>query len=111
MTSLTDAFSREEVQAWQERALRLLPDDVALQYVAEPKIDGLAVALTYENGVQVRGATRGDGNIGEDITLTSGNHPQRTPCASRRPAWRASQPLPPSKCAARSICPATCSMP
>jgi DNA ligase (NAD+) len=82
MTSLTDAFSREEVQAWQERALRLLPDDVALQYVAEPKIDGLAVALTYENGVLVRGATRGDGNIGEDITAnvrTIRNVPLRIP--------------------------------
>jgi DNA ligase (NAD+) len=82
MTSLADAFSREEVQAWQARALRLLPDGVALRYVAEPKIDGLAVALTYENGLLVRGATRGDGNVGEDITAnvrTIRNVPLRIP--------------------------------
>ena len=68
MTSLADAFSREEVVAWLERAQRLLPDDVALDFVAEPKIDGLAVALTYDGGLFVRGATRGNGAVGEDIT-------------------------------------------
>ncbi len=82
MTSLTDAFSREEVDAWLERVCRLLPDDTTLQFVAEPKIDGLAVALTYENGLLVRGATRGDGQIGEDITAnvrTIRNVPLRIP--------------------------------
>lgn len=68
MTSLADAFSRDEVTAWLERVRRLLPDDARLEFVAEPKIDGLASALTYENGVLVRGATRGDGVTGEDIT-------------------------------------------
>lgn len=82
MTSLTDAFTPEEVEAWLERVRRLLPDDVALSFVAEPKIDGLAVALTYENGILVRGATRGDGVHGEDITAnvrTIRNVPLRIP--------------------------------
>jgi len=82
MTSLMDAFSREEVEAWLERAKRLLPEDVVLEFVAEPKIDGLAVALTYREGLLVRGATRGDGIVGEDITAnvrTIRNIPLRIP--------------------------------
>jgi len=82
MTSLQDAFSREEVQDWLSRARRLLPDGVDLEFVVEPKIDGLAVALTYERGVLVRGATRGDGVVGEDITpnvRTIRNIPLRIP--------------------------------
>jgi len=82
MTSLADAFSREEVLAWLRRARRLLPDEVELAFVVEPKIDGLAVALTYENGILVRGATRGDGRVGEDITSnvrTIRNVPLRIP--------------------------------
>ena len=85
MTSLLDAFSREEVLAWLERVRRLLPDDAELAFVAEPKIDGLAVALTYENGVLVRGATRGDGIHGEDITAnvrTIRNMPLRIPVST-----------------------------
>ncbi len=82
MTSLTDAFAAEEVQAWLERARRLLPEDQPLAFVVEPKIDGLAVALTYEDGLLVRGATRGDGVLGEDITTnvrTIRNIPLRIP--------------------------------
>jgi len=82
MTSLADAFSREEVIAWLERVRRLLPDGTPLQFVAEPKIDGLAVAITYERGILVRGATRGDGVYGEDITAnvrTIRNIPLRIP--------------------------------
>lgn len=82
MTSLADAFSREEVEAWRQRALRLLPEGTALAYVIEPKIDGLAMALTYERGTLVRGATRGDGRVGEDITSnvrTIRNVPLRIP--------------------------------
>jgi DNA ligase (NAD+) len=82
MTSLTDAFAREEVDAWLDRARRLLPEGPPLRFVAEPKIDGLAVALTYENGLLVRGATRGDGVVGEDITAnvrTIRNIPLRIP--------------------------------
>lgn len=67
MTSLADAFSEEEVSEWLERVQRLLPDDT-FSFVAEPKIDGLAVALTYRDGLLVQGATRGNGVIGEDIT-------------------------------------------
>ena len=82
MTSLTDAFTREEVEAWLVRAQRLLPENTPLEFVVEPKIDGLAVALTYENGLLVRGATRGNGVIGEDITSnvrTIPNVPLRIP--------------------------------
>ncbi len=85
MTSLTDAFSREEVQQWLTRAQRLLPAGEPLSFVAEPKIDGLAVALTYEQGLLVRGATRGDGVTGEDITAnvrTIRNIPLRIPVAN-----------------------------
>ncbi len=69
--SLGNAFTIEELYAWRDRLLRLLPEDqrADLAYVVEPKIDGLSVVLTYEAGRLVLGATRGDGEIGEDITL------------------------------------------
>ena len=89
MTSLADAFSSEEVRAWLERVLRLLPDEARLEFVVEPKIDGLAVALTYQDGLLVRGATRGNGIVGEDITAnvrTVRNVPLRIPVAGSRPA-------------------------
>ena len=88
MTSLADAFSDEEVRAWLERVRRLLPSDAHLEFVVEPKIDGLAVALTYEDGRLVRGATRGDGIVGEDITSnvrTIRNIPLRIPAAGSAP--------------------------
>ncbi len=66
MMSLDNAFSGEELDAWAGRALREAGDIPA--YLCELKIDGLAVALVYENGRLVRGATRGDGRTGEDIT-------------------------------------------
>ena len=84
MTSLLDAFSREEVIAWLERAQRLLPEGTVFEFVVEPKIDGLAVALTYEDGLLTRGATRGDGIVGEDVTAnvrTVRNIPLRIPLA------------------------------
>jgi DNA ligase (NAD+) len=68
MLSLGNAFDEAELRAWRERVLRLLPEDTQLDYVVEPKIDGLAVALTYEQGQLVRGATRGNGLVGEDVT-------------------------------------------
>lgn len=68
MTSLANAFDVAELRAWLERAQRLLPEDTPLEFVVEPKIDGLAVALTYEDGIFVRGATRGDGLVGENVT-------------------------------------------
>jgi len=82
MTSLSDASSPEDVAAWLQRVRRMLGDEVELEFVAEPKIDGLAVALTYEEGLLVRGATRGDGVVGEDITAnvrTIRNVPLRIP--------------------------------
>jgi len=66
--SLENAFNVEDLKAWQERWQRHAPKIDAVEYVCELKIDGSALALTYENGVLVRGATRGDGITGEDIT-------------------------------------------
>lgn len=66
MLSLDNAFSPEELKAWAARIERAVGRSVA--YACELKIDGVAVALTYEGGVLVRGATRGDGRVGEDIT-------------------------------------------
>lgn len=68
--SLGNAFNPDELTAWRDRFMRLLPeaDRAAVAYVVEPKIDGLSVVLTYENGEFVLGATRGDGEVGEDIT-------------------------------------------
>jgi DNA ligase (NAD+) len=70
MLSLQDVFSEEELRAWRDRVYRLLtPEEISrLQYVVEPKIDGLTVVLHYDNGVFVLGATRGDGVTGEDVT-------------------------------------------
>lgn len=65
LESLQDAFSFDEVRAFDSRVKDIFPD---AQYVVEPKIDGLSVALEYENGVFVRGSTRGDGITGEDVT-------------------------------------------
>lgn len=66
--SLENAFNLEEFAAWQERWRRVAPNVEAFEYVCELKIDGSALALTYENGVLVRGVTRGDGVMGENIS-------------------------------------------
>ncbi|EHC19612.1 DNA ligase [Fischerella thermalis JSC-11] len=66
--SLENAFNIDELQAWDQRWRRQVPPQTAAEYVCELKIDGNALALTYENGVLIRGATRGDGVVGEDIT-------------------------------------------
>jgi DNA ligase (NAD+) len=72
MLSLANARSEEELRAWIERMRNHLAregiEDPAFEYVAEPKIDGLAVSLIYRDGVLERGATRGNGEIGEDVT-------------------------------------------
>ena len=68
MLSLNDAFSFDEIKAWIERMERHLRHDIKPEFFAEIKADGLAVSLVYENGIFVRGATRGDGAIGEDVT-------------------------------------------
>ncbi|MEO6526868.1 MAG: NAD-dependent DNA ligase LigA [Gemmatimonadaceae bacterium] len=69
MISLGNAFTETEVAEWEERIARLVGDDARRAgYVTELKIDGAAVSLTYENGVLVMGATRGNGTVGEDVT-------------------------------------------
>ena len=65
LNSLQDVFSKEELSDFVDRMLAADPNTV---FSVEPKIDGLSVALEYENGQFVRGATRGDGNVGEDVT-------------------------------------------
>jgi DNA ligase (NAD+) len=66
MLSLDNAFDREELVAWHARIERTITDPVS--FVGEPKLDGLAISLLYEDGRLVRGATRGDGQTGEDVT-------------------------------------------
>ena len=66
--SLENAFDLPELEAWEERWRRQAPEVDSVEYVTELKIDGSALALTYENGILIRGATRGDGVEGEDIT-------------------------------------------
>jgi len=69
MLSLANAFSEDELAEWEERVTRLVGDAAAKGgYACELKIDGAAVSLTYENGVLVAGATRGNGTIGEKVT-------------------------------------------
>ncbi len=69
LQSLQDVFSFDEVREFDERMRKLAEENnIKLDYVVETKIDGLSAALEYENGVFVRGATRGDGLVGEDVT-------------------------------------------
>ena len=72
MLSLANARDEEELRAWEQRVRNLLAKremaEREIEYVTEPKVDGLAISLVYEDGVLVRGATRGDGEIGEDVT-------------------------------------------
>ena len=67
MTSLDNAMDLAELQAWGDRVTKIL-GDVPVQYVCELKIDGLAMSIRYEQGVLVQAATRGDGQVGEDVT-------------------------------------------
>ena len=87
--SLANAFNAEDLQAWRTRIGRLLPADrQALDYVVEPKLDGLSVVLTYRDGLFVQGATRGNGEVGEDITQnlrTLSTLPRRIPVDPRSP--------------------------
>jgi len=91
MTSLGNAFDDDDMHNWLARIKRLLAENVAeadLDFVVEPKIDGLAVALTYENGLLVQGATRGNGIVGENVTAnvrTVKNIPLRIPAKSDGP--------------------------
>jgi DNA ligase (NAD+) len=92
MTSLSNAFDDEDMRNWLARIGRLLPEGLTisdLEFVVEPKIDGLAIALTYESGVMVQGATRGDGTEGENVTAnirTIKSIPLRIPARPDGPA-------------------------
>ena len=66
--SLENAFDRQELEKWEQKWQRITPDVREYDYVCELKIDGSALALTYKNGILIRGVTRGDGVTGEDIT-------------------------------------------
>jgi DNA ligase (NAD+) len=91
MTSLGNAFDDEDMHHWLARIERLLPEGVTvadLEFMVEPKIDGLAIALTYENGLLVRGATRGNGVEGENVTAnvrTINSIPLRLPTRADAP--------------------------
>jgi len=83
MLSLANARDEDELRAWEHRVRNLRAkrgiEERAIEYVTEPKVDGLAISLVYEEGKLVRGATRGDGEIGEDVTenlKTIGEIPQ-----------------------------------
>ncbi|MFZ3057483.1 MAG: NAD-dependent DNA ligase LigA [Minisyncoccales bacterium] len=67
MRSLNDAFSREDMDNWENRNKKLLSGE-KIEYYCEPKLDGLAIELIYSKGILAIGATRGDGAIGEDVT-------------------------------------------
>ncbi len=88
MLSLANARSEEDLRAWEKRIANLLKrfDITAAEtsYISEPKIDGLAISLIYENGKLIRGVTRGDGRVGEDVThnvKTIGDIPHEIPDA------------------------------
>lgn len=68
MLSLNDVFTEQEVYDWDARIRKFLPEGVHLDFFGETKMDGLAISLRYEQGVFIRGATRGDGRTGEDVT-------------------------------------------
>ena len=68
MLSLDNAFSPEDLGAFAERVHKVLGPEVEVEYVCELKMDGIAVSLTYQRGILTQGATRGDGEVGEDIT-------------------------------------------
>jgi DNA ligase (NAD+) len=68
MLSLDNAFEEAEVLAFEKRIRDRIGDDIEIEFAVEPKLDGLAISLLYEDGHLVRGATRGDGTTGEDVT-------------------------------------------
>lgn len=66
--SLSNCFTEEEILDWEQRNLKLLASGTELDYTLEPKLDGLTIVITYEDGVLVRAATRGNGTVGDDVT-------------------------------------------
>ena len=100
MGSLEKVTSAEALEKWADDVRKRLGADEPVAYVIEPKIDGLAINLTYEDGVLVRGATRGDGIQGEDVTVEPA-HDRRG--AAAHAAATASRRC--SRCAVRSYLP------
>ena len=87
--SLANAFSPEDLEAWETRNLKLLAENTQLDYVLEPKLDGLSIVITYENGILTQAATRGNGEIGDDVTAnikTIQSVPLRIPVEADKPA-------------------------
>src|SRR5437867_11820292 len=87
MLSLDNTYSEEEVKNFYARIQRLLPDE-KIPVVIEPKVDGVAVSLIYENGKLRQAATRGDGNVGDNITQnirTSRSLPERLRDGAAKP--------------------------
>ncbi len=66
--SLSNCFSEDDLYAWEERNRKLLPAGTVMHYTLEPKLDGLTVVITYEDGLLTRAATRGNGLVGDDVT-------------------------------------------
>jgi DNA ligase (NAD+) len=91
MLSLANAFSDEEIREFDRRCHRFLGNDDPIRYVVEPKLDGLAVNLLYESGRLTVGSTRGDGAVGEDVTLNLRTIPA-IPLFVPRPEDRAGTP-------------------
>jgi DNA ligase (NAD+) len=86
--SLSNAYNADDLRAWQERNLKLLPESTALDYTLEPKLDGLTIVITYEDGVLTQAATRGNGELGDDVTpnvRTIKSVPLRIPVDGRQP--------------------------
>ena len=82
MLSLDNVFDVDELRAWSERVVKGLGETAPLQFSVEPKIDGLALSITYRDGRLVQAATRGDGRVGEDVTdnvRTIANVPHELP--------------------------------
>jgi DNA ligase (NAD+) len=86
--SLSNAYNADDLRAWEERNLKLLPAGTTLDYTFEPKLDGLTIVITYENGVLTQAATRGSGEQGDDVTpniRTIRTIPLRIPASGTTP--------------------------
>jgi DNA ligase (NAD+) len=99
MYSLDNAYTFDEILEWRQRVAKALGTETKVEFLAELKIDGVSVNLTYENGALVIGALRGDGQIGED-----GHRISRRSAPSRLSSWAAQNRS--SKSAGRRLCPA-----
>jgi DNA ligase (NAD+) len=66
--SLSNAFTPDDITAWEERNLKLLPAGTQLSYTLEPKLDGLTIVIRYDNGILTQAATRGNGEVGDEVT-------------------------------------------